>query len=456
MFRRASSLTGIKVGNIKGAGSTIKRPEASTRRLAKASAGALLFAVAIVAGTMLLFHGPENKTYGILDNCLDPLPKPGPARPWESQIQVSTYSAANTAHRNLFTAIPIVSWSGTGPDMNMMLYHNAANVGKPVSWTDNTGINLGPGWTIAYSDQLILDLSNNNVTVVQDDGTEDVFNYENGAWVAPAGVYDILTQVDSTTWWVTHKNQWFHEFKTVGAVTRLNRAVDATGNETTLTYTSTSPNRLSKVRASGRDLNFVYNSGQLSQIVDPVEAVEPQCEGAPSISQRVSTFTYTSGRVTKISDEIGKEIDISYVSYTHAPTNTTVWRLATMTDKHDAGTPTAPYTFTYLNVNTVNALDGGLQTAKDPLDANDPQHRAGSLAEHRLRRSRVPDLLHGSPWACLELFVQPRPAGRPLSGRKSESVVRADGRGVDGHRIQRKSQRDRVQRRIRTWMDGHV
>ena len=343
MFRKACGPSRSKVGNSRANESEIQRPGAGTRRLAKASAGALLFAAAIVGGSMLLFHGTESKTYAILDNCADPVPKPGPARSWESQIQVSTYSAANTGHRNLFTAISVVSWSGTGPDMSMLLYHNAANVGKPVSWTNNTGINLGKGWTIAYSDQLILDLSHNKVTVVRDDGTEDLFNYSGGAWVAPAGVHDILTQVDSTTWRVTHKNQWFHEFKTVGAVTRLHRVVDATGNETTLTYTTSSPNRLSQVQASGRNLNFVYTGGQLSQIVDPAEAIEPQCDGVPSINQRVWTFTYTSGRVTKISDEIGKEIDISYTSFPAPPPQSgVVWCLTTMTDKHEPGVPLRP------------------------------------------------------------------------------------------------------------------
>ena len=34
---------------------------------------------------------------------------------------------------NLLTAVPIVGWSGLGPDMNMVLYHNSASTNSAVS-----------------------------------------------------------------------------------------------------------------------------------------------------------------------------------------------------------------------------------------------------------------------------------------------------------------------------------
>ena len=59
-----------------------------------------------------------------------PPARPVAPRPWEAAIRVSTYSVANTVNKNLFTAIPIVSWQGLGPDVDITLYHNSANVGS--------------------------------------------------------------------------------------------------------------------------------------------------------------------------------------------------------------------------------------------------------------------------------------------------------------------------------------
>jgi hypothetical protein len=52
---------------------------------------------------------------------------PGPARPWEADVQVSTYSRVNTLNGNLFTEIPLFSWGGIGqhafaPDKNRPIF----------------------------------------------------------------------------------------------------------------------------------------------------------------------------------------------------------------------------------------------------------------------------------------------------------------------------------------------
>ena len=87
----------------------------------------------------------------------DPPPlKPGAPLPWHGGVQVSTYSNVNTFNGNMFTAIPVVSWSGRGPDMNFALFHNSANWDHTPADTKNVGFFLGAGWTTSYSDRLIL------------------------------------------------------------------------------------------------------------------------------------------------------------------------------------------------------------------------------------------------------------------------------------------------------------
>lgn len=120
--------------------------------------------------------------------------EPGPARPWQGSVSVSTYSSVSTATGNVFTAIPIVGWSGVGPDMSMMLYHNSANAVSGYSIADVVGFDLGPGWSISYSDHLRFYVGPNGPTVkvVHADGTQDVYQeWPLGTWVAP-GIDDEL------------------------------------------------------------------------------------------------------------------------------------------------------------------------------------------------------------------------------------------------------------------------
>ena len=126
------------------------------RRLARSLVIVPAVGLLIVGGIIIALTGePTQRVFGV-PACVMVGPISGPARPWEADVAVSTYSTVNARHGNLFTSIPIVSWSGVGPDMDMRLYHNSALVNTTFDLTTNVGFNLGPGWTIAYSDQLIL------------------------------------------------------------------------------------------------------------------------------------------------------------------------------------------------------------------------------------------------------------------------------------------------------------
>jgi hypothetical protein len=145
-----------------------------------------------------------------------PSMQPGAPRPWQSEVKVSTYSSVNTFHGNMLTTVPLFSWSGRGPDMNMALYHNSANWNQTYVDAKNVGFFLGAGWSISYGDYIIP----NPMTVVHADGTRDNYTWNGSSWVAPVGVFDQLTQNDdinnpctpNSAWRVTHKDQSFHEF----------------------------------------------------------------------------------------------------------------------------------------------------------------------------------------------------------------------------------------------------
>ncbi len=162
-------------------------------------------------------------------------PEPGEPRSWEGGLQMATYSAVNLRNGNCLTAIPIVSWSGRGPTLDMTLYHNSATVGDDQALlTRGMGFTLGPGWTTSYSGHVYVDPGDPNMAIVfEDDGTRNEFTKSGDEWVAPVGVFDVL---DETTngWKLTRTDQSYREFTdfgTSGAYDGLLTAeVDSSGN----------------------------------------------------------------------------------------------------------------------------------------------------------------------------------------------------------------------------------
>jgi len=196
----------------------------STWRLARSAVIVVAVGTAIVAGAFIFFPKQQTAQAILCTSCNAHVPEPGPARPWEVDIPVSTYSRVNTRNGNLFTAIPIVSWSGRGPDMNMMLYHNSANVGVTDTYASATGFSVGDGWSISYSDHLLFSDYPYTITVVAADGTKDVFTQNGANWDAPLGVHDRLEPTPAPghpdLWRLTHKNQSYHEFSNPSSTPR--------------------------------------------------------------------------------------------------------------------------------------------------------------------------------------------------------------------------------------------
>ena len=270
-----------------------------------------------------------------------PPAQPGAPRPWEAPIQVSTYSVANAVNRNLFTAIPIVSWQGVGPDVNITLYHNSANVGSGIDH------GLGEGWSISY-DASLKNLGGlpQQMLVRADDGTEDIHTYNAMAreWLPPAGVHDKLARrIAGGVRRLTHKDQSYHGF---GWGNELVCVGDGLGNEITIDRDAVG--RLETVTdASGRVVEFIYDESGLMTQIKAHEAGE----GVRHIDQRVWTLTHTAEGFTKITDPAGFILEIGYDPPDpdrHNPDG----RITSITDMRSPGDPPAvpadpPHTYQY-------------------------------------------------------------------------------------------------------------
>ena len=320
-----------------------------TRGIVSSLRGPASCAVGVPALFMLFASGPVLGQFMPMgpvfpDPCMPPA-LPGAARPWEASIDVSTYSSVNAVNRNVFTAIPIVSWSGLGPDIEFTLYHNSGAVGSTAS-PGATGFDLGPGWSASFGFWFLAQQpiwyptpgggfwEPGEATLVWPDGSRDVFTKADNtsSWVSPPGVFDELVEVGGD-YRVVHKDQSFHEF-TPGL--GLSRIVDAVGNEVTFERQNA---RMTKViDASGRELVFEHINGKLSAVVDTITM-----PGSQTTEDRVWAFVQTTSGLLKIIDPLGYEIDIDYDAD---------GRITTITDHHEAcvgeGCPTPPtYTYTY-------------------------------------------------------------------------------------------------------------
>jgi len=351
-----------------------KNPTWNNRRLARTGLAVLTLGVLVAVG-VVYFSDHQGGVVLAVSNPIDPpLPEPGSARPWEVEIQVSTYSSVHTRHGNMLTVIPLVGWSGRGPDMSMSLIHNSANVDSTQNLTAGMGFDMGPGWTISYGGQIILDdpLNPTTATVISGDGTQTIFTRNGTEWSAPAGSFDTLTWSGSfpiITFTVTHKDQSFETYKDHGDdIFRFGLEKDATGNSLGVAYIAylledglvRRPERISD--SVGRRLLFEYDAvgveGRLSRIRDPRSEFEggPPEPGESTLPDyRDWQFSYDSfGRLETITDAMDYNISITY---------DIGGRIATITDKKGSETQVDTYEYYY-------DAEGRLKQVTDPYQAD--------------------------------------------------------------------------------------
>lgn len=252
--------------------------------------------------------------------------KAGAPRAWQAGWQVTPYSTVSLRHGNVFTVIPITSWSGRGPAIQMALFHNSKSPVSGLYVAPGSGFNLGAGWTHSFGGQLHFE-SSTEIWVIADDGTLDKFTKPSSTWVPPAGVHDTLTTITGG-YRLTHKDQTYREYD--GTTGRLTTIGHPDGNTVTVAYATVASHiRISTVTdASGRVLTFGYNgtTGALTSITAPLGTSTTRQwiigYGADELTvtdplSHVTTIsTDTNGRIIGVSDENGPTGTIEYDSGT--------------------------------------------------------------------------------------------------------------------------------------------
>ncbi len=199
----------------------------------------------------------------------DPCCEAGPPRPWQAAIPAGPFSVVTAWSGNLFTAVPIVGFSGRGPDLAIVLYHDSACVQHVPS--NGFGVDLGPGWTISYTGHIAGGPPGNTATVVEDNGTRNVFQLNSGEYIAPPGVYDSLERnALSGQWTLTRKGLSKRIFDDDG---KLIRIYDSTSNGLAVYWEAgENMDRIDYVEDdAGRQFEFNYatNTDRLIEIKDP-------------------------------------------------------------------------------------------------------------------------------------------------------------------------------------------
>ncbi len=217
--------------------------------------------------------------------------KAGATKAWQAGLPLTKWSTVTLRHGNLITTVPIADWSGTGPDVQLNLYHNSLSTVSGLTTQPASDYNLGKGWTHSYGGQ-VFTLSESLVRVLEDDGTlkDFAWNASTQTWTPPPGYYDKLVG-GQTGWTLTYPDQSTRHFDSDG---RLTSVRDASGSTVTVNYTSDPDKRIDYLQdARGRRVTFGVQDGLLTTLTLPWRT------GGWT---RTFTLTYSGGNLSAVAD----------------------------------------------------------------------------------------------------------------------------------------------------------
>ena len=186
---------------------------------------------------------------------------------------------------------------------------------------------LGPGWRHSYYIWIDPNVPDDQVAVHWSDGRTDYWTDDGQGGYEPtyAGLYDELVHNGDSTWTVTRRNLDAYQFDANG---RLTSIADKNGNLTVLAYDDLGfPDLVTGITdPAGRVLTLSYdpNTGLLQSVTD--FAVPP----------RVTEYSYTTSRLTQVTDVLGNTIGYEYDGNGYLETITDQRGVTTVTNVYDA------------------------------------------------------------------------------------------------------------------------
>jgi RHS repeat-associated protein len=245
--------------------------------------------------------------------CPPALPAPGtygcenPASPKMEHPCVGT--SVNSATGNESEEQTDLVVGGRGPGLRLMRSYNSLLAAEEAK-----GGAFGFGWTGPWSAHL--EIGKESDTVVQDNGSQVVFAAK-GSELSPPSWAEVTLLKSGSSYIYTLPNQSKLEFDSEG---RLSSEADRDGNALSMTYNGSK--QLEKVTdGDSRSLTFTYSEGRVSKVTDPLgHVVEYKYASENLVEVTIEKkarwkFEYNASHgMTKMTDGRGNSVKTEYES----------------------------------------------------------------------------------------------------------------------------------------------
>jgi RHS repeat-associated protein len=253
----------------------------------------------------------------------------------------------NTATGNMYHDFVDFNIAGRSYSLAFTRTYNSASA--------STNGPLGYGWNANH--QMSLSVSGNNATVTQENGSTALFTQSGGTWnpSAPRYVATLTNNADGT-WTFVRRARNSYTFNAAGQLTSM---TDLNGYTTTLAYTG--GNLTSITDPAGRTLSITWSGGHITSVTDPnvspnrsvsflyadgrgnltdafdvggghwqftydanhrmTNMKDPRCFAAGAAcngGQGIVNVYDAAGRVTRQTDQLGRQTTFDYTSITSA------------------------------------------------------------------------------------------------------------------------------------------
>ena len=173
-------------------------------------------------------------------------------------------------------------------DLNLeaVFYYNSSS--------NKTNYGYGKGWSLGY--EMRYSVSEQGVTIESGDGRQDLFTRYGNNFVAPAGVFSVLT-ADNGGYRLREKSGIIYIFGNAGGG-KVTQVINQYGNRLDLTYNGDHLASISDI--NGRSLLFQWSDSLLSQL-------------SSSFDNRVWHYDYdTIGNLISVTNPLGQTVNYSY------------------------------------------------------------------------------------------------------------------------------------------------